>query len=304
MPVALAQTEKGAAFSVFDDAAPMPQPKWQNGLLVSPSAYVCAADSCAIRLYDSNGKLVRNVFVSVPDVSRMTIYDFSVDAAGRLAVSASATSDAGQAVFLLMVFDSAGSLTTVTRTNPFVPRHLVFASDGAIWACGRVTEGDRSEGVLRRFLDGRQVAEYLPLRSFDSRTHPALTLGGVYRAALVANASGVGFYTGVSGDWFFYANDGTLSKHVKISSVPQTSRAEPNRAITGFGLTNAGDLYVSFFAEAEVGIYKLDSNGAWERTAALQRRPTVDVGPILGADGSSIVYRAGSQARLIWAAPK
>ncbi len=90
---------------------------------------------------------------------------------GAVAVSASAMDDHGNVSPVIFWINSEGSINRIVRTAPFAASRIVFASDGSLWAAGRVYTIAGSKIVA--------AAQYDVLRRYNSQGNfskqPSLT---------------------------------------------------------------------------------------------------------------------------------
>ncbi|MFZ0770924.1 MAG: hypothetical protein WCA49_22435 [Candidatus Sulfotelmatobacter sp.] len=287
---------------------------WDRGYLVSwgsIGSHEASPTEPSVVLYDRDGHIAREGIVWFKDAYSVSITDAAVNRAGNLVVSGGTENQAGAIANFIASIGTDGRLSQVIRTTPFLPIYVCAAEDGTVWSYGI----DRDE-------EGRGIAESLRLRqySFDKGQLMAMldvsTLNasgwtltqGRYpgEISLRCNSQRIGLYNGRSGEWveFDFAADKLKVAKVEPLPSPKTMR------ITGFALTDAGDVFVSLHDRSgsppRSGLFRLqfDSTGlgSWipvKNTVG----PYLHGGPIerlLGADGPDLIYTRDLDGMAYW----
>lgn len=124
---------------------------------------------------------------------------------------------------------------------------------------------------------------------------------------LQCNSKTLAFYNAASGDLFEYDLKTSILNLTKIASLPDVKVFQ----ITGFALTNSGDIFASFYDRSNVkavvaGLFQLvrDSSGGAKWVAVPgttgRYRETPPIQKLWGADGESLVFSRSKDGRLYW----
>ena len=236
----------------------------------------------------------RNSFWPAGSV-QATVMDMASLESGGAVIAAGAIRTDGAVARGLMVIRADGSTDRFIRTDGFIPRYIAAGADDSIWVIGRATsEAFRQLDVRRRLrsgiarkysLVGDFLGEFLPLSIFDASSgHPSGKSGKNGRSLLRNLGEGIGFYSGILGEWIEIDASGQLVRRVHLPSAPVHSIA----------VTDSGRVF-SWILGRRFGLYELVSGGAtwapvpgWTRTASA--RPPV--GTLQGAMGEALAFQA------------
>jgi hypothetical protein len=287
---------------------------WDRGYLVSwgsIGSHEASPTEPSVVLYDRDGHIVREGIVWFKDAYSVSITDAAVDRAGGLVVSGGTQNQAGAIANFIASIGTDGCLSQVIRTTPFLPIYVCAAEDGTVWSYGF----DRDE-------EGRRIESSLMLRqySFDKGQLRAMADRAALNSAgwildhgrysgeisLRCNSQEVGLYNGGSGEWLEFDFGTSKLKVAKVDPLPSPKTMQ----ITGFALTEAGDIFVSLHDRSgsppRSGLFRLEFDstglGSWipvKNTVGAYLRG----GPIerlLGADGPDLVYSRDLEGTAYW----
>jgi len=288
--------------------------RWQNGYLISfalDGTLDASPDKPAVVLYDRNGQAAREAIVWFNDAKSTGVDDAAVSRLGDLFVSGGTTSPAGAIASYIAQINHTGHVGRVIRTTSFLPVYICAAEDGTVWSYGF----DRDEG-------GSSVATSLSLRqySFDKGQLRAMldtsTLGpsgwtlsrGHYPGEidLRCTSGKVGLLNGASSQWVEFDISSNKLKVSKIEPLPQIDQMR----ITGFALTESGDVFVSLHDRSSQpprsGLFRLTFVGA-DVGKWVPVKDTVGpflhgakVGQLLGTDGTELIYTRDFDGTAYW----
>jgi hypothetical protein len=302
--------EHQAELPAFENSYPYRY--WDKGYLITHAFEDMGTKKPAAVLYDRDGHFAREAIVAFKDAESTAVEDAAASSSGKLILSVG-TDQAGVISNYIAEVDSGGHLGRMVRTNPFVPVHICVDDDGTVWGYGfqRAEDGNAVDGaaVLRQYsFEKGQVQALLKV----SR-HPGWRLTqGRYpeEVDLRCNSKQVGLFNGTASEWIEVSLATNALKVYKINPLPSPKEMR----ITGFALTESGDVFVSFHCRVckppRSGLFKLalDSSGAgsW---VPLQN----SVGPylhgglierLLGADGDDLVYTVDQNGTTNWSSYK
>lgn len=245
------------------------------------------------------------------DADSVSITDAAVNRAGNLVVSGGAENQAGVIANFIASIGSDGRLSQVIRTTPFLPIYVCAAEDGTVWSFG-IDRDEEGRGIekslrLRQYsLDKGQLRATLDVSTLNSAGW-TLTQGRYPgEISLRCNSQKVGLYNGRSGEWVEFDFAANRLKVAKVNPLPSPKEIR----ITGFALTEAGDVFVSLHDRSSLpprsGIFRLEFDstglGSWvpvKNTVG----PYLHGGPIerlLGADGTDLVYTRDLDGVAYW----
>ena len=275
--------------------------------------------SAGFLVFDRDGNIAHEPVIWIKGANVVTVHYVAVNSSGNPIVSGAALDANGTVASFIGEVGSDDHLHRIIRTTPFVPAHVCALDDGTVWAYGM----DRDE-----HLNGIQNS--LRLRHFDFKK-------GQVEALL--NATTLPDYASTSEGWLFYdfmpnevdlrcnsktavlfnMRSGDLvevdlkSNAMKITKVPlPPAPIEEGFLITGFALTQSGEIFASFLDRREIhsavsGLFRLNREsattakwvavpgtvGLYHKDSALQN--------LLGADGDDLVFAKQRDGRLYWA---
>jgi hypothetical protein len=277
-------------------------PKWSNGAIVA----VQNDDTPypLIWVVDQNG--TRTIPFHVSNAAAMHIYDWDLGADGTIGLSGFAADTEGRLSGFIATLSPGGWESNVIRTESYRPGKVAIAHDGTIWTAGQelvlLNNGKRSSSmlpnaaVIRHYTkSGKVIGEHIP----QSTVGDSLLLSNQHNA-LRASRDRIAWYSS-DGRLVEIQRDGRmlLDEYVRppIGDAPYQ--------ITGFGLTDAGEVYLSIThalatkgaAESvEVtGVYSLArSTKTWveldSRSGSARGRTTSDGSrQIHGVEGNQLV---------------
>jgi hypothetical protein len=309
VPVAVAdvaEIRKSVSIEAGAATQPQPVPRFTGGLLVRYNA-----DWTEIQRWDNQGRRLAAVPLAVPGVERIAPKDIAISPSGVMAVAATVLGPDRQTASIILWFSARGQLEKVVRTSPFSARRLTFASNGELWAAGRVHDGSYRElpehDVIRRYGEnGELIGSSLPRTTFapDRANHPAA------ECFLFTKPGGVGFLSVASREFVELALDGTVTRRTVVPPL------RPEQVLSGAAYTEGGDLIVSIHTgvtreQAALGagarnqsqLQRLDRNsGSFIDVDLTAVRNTEQGVSLLGREGGSLIVRRNPGDSLLWLA--
>jgi hypothetical protein len=284
---------------------------WDKGYFITYSIEDTSPSRPAAILYDRGGRIAREVTVWFKDARSVAIVDAAVSRSGRVVVAGGTESPAGAIANFIASIGEDGRVGQVIRTTPFTPAYVCAAEDGTVWAYGhdRDENGKRVEGSprLRQYsFEKGQIRAVLDTSALRS---PGWGLShGQYPGELDLRCTSnkVGLLNGASGEWVEYDIPSNKLKVSKIEPLPPIDQMR----ITGFALTESGDVFVSLHDRSSQpprsGLFRLTFEGSgpgkW-----VPVKDTVGpflqgakVGNLLGTDGTELIYTRDFDGTAFW----
>lgn len=322
----LAQTGQVARIDVADVSSQAQFPtilqagsrRWDNTYLIAIAAppYM-SPDKPGITLYDRDGNVARQATVWLDGATDVIVEDAAISPSGNFVVSGGAVNKDGAVATFVAQIGSDGQIQRLVRTTPFTPAYVCALDDGTLWAYGfdrdahdnlvekspRLRQYSFDKGQLRAVLD--------PSTLPDAETSGSWHLhGGRYlgEVSLRCNSNEVALYNGQTGDLVEFDLRKNSMQLTKLTAVP----GPPDFHITGFALTQSGDIFASFHDRSNTkpngisGLFRLsrvDSGGArWVAVSGtvgiyLKDSP---IQKLWGADGDKLVFSRLKDGRLYW----
>ena len=243
--------------------------------------------------YGPDGQYAYQKNIELPGGSQPVVRDVDFDADGNAAVGASALGGPSEFLSGILLLDRTGRETGFIDTGRFTPAKIAIAPDHSIWALGWQRDADKARltdrqdyGIVRHFsADGKQVRAYSPRPSFPAGLEPGTPAPEVHievtqdRVGIIA-CSGP---TSESTEWVELGLNGNVLDRFRIDD---TMRAVAFAAFTA-------DDHV-YLARPSGAVYILDhALHTWKPI------PRQGAGYLMGADGNSLVYRAGKNSEPI-----
>jgi hypothetical protein len=287
---------------------------WDKGHLISwgsQGSSEASPTKPSVVLYDENGQVGRQAIVWFKDSLSVGINDVAVNKAGELMVAGGTRNQAGAIANFIALIGDDNHVSQVIRTTPFLPVYICSAGDGTVWSYG-IDRDDEGRGIgsslrLRHYsFEKGQIGAMLDTSKLNSA---GWTLErGEYpgQINLRCTTKEVGLYNGRSGEWIvfdFVANTLSVSK---VATLPSPREMQ----ITGFALTEAGDVFASLHDRSSSpprsGLFVLNVD-----PANVSRWVTVEdtIGPflggakvwrLLGAEGSDVIYARDLDDMAYW----
>ena len=276
---------------------------WDKNYLIAyafEGTFKASPGKPAVALYDREGRMALQAVVWFKDAESVSIGDAAVSKAGKLLVSGGTHNHAGVVANFIAEIDDTGHVGRVIRTTPFRSEHICAADDGTVWSYG-FDRDEKLEDVpgslmLRQFsFDKGQLRAVLDeFRASDPRwlTH------GRYpgEISLRCTSQKVGIYNAAVSEWAEFDIASNKLTVTKIQPLPTIRQMR----ITGFALTEAGDVFVSLHDRSSEpprsGLFtlSLDSSGLghWVpvKDAVGPYLHGAPVGQLLGTDGQELIY--------------
>jgi hypothetical protein len=283
---------------------------WDKGFLITYTADDTRSDRPAAVLYDRNGAVAREATVSFKGAKSVGIDDVAISRSGKLVVAGGTESPDGAIANFIASIDAKGNISQVIRTTPFLPVYVCAAEGDTVWSYGvdkdsagkpienspRLRQYSFDKGQLRAVLDATTL----------NPSGWTLTRGR-YPGDISFRCNGrkIVLLNSRSDEWVeleIATNKLTVSK---LTPLPQPKQVQ----ITGFALTEAGDVFVSLHDTSSdpprSGLFKLefDGNGvgSWvpvKNTVGTYLHGSVD--RLLGADGSDLIYTRDLDGTAHW----
>jgi len=287
---------------------------WDKGYLVSwgsIGSFESSPTEPSVVLYDRDGHVAREGIVWFKDAYSVSVVDAAVNKAGNLVVAGGSENQAGAIANFIGSIGSDGRLNQVIRTTPFMPIYVCAAEDGTVWSYG-IDRDEEGRGIekslrLRQYsFDKGQLRAMLDVSTLNASGWTLTEGRYLGEISLRCNSQRIGLYNGRSSEWveFDFASD--KLKVAKVESLPSPKEMR----ITGFALSEAGDVFVSLHDRSSVparsGLFRLEFDsaglGSWvpiKNTVG----PYLHGGPIerlLGADGPNLVYTRDLEGAAYW----
>lgn len=294
--------------------------RWSNGYLAAIDASTfMVPDKPGVIVYGRDGAVVRQAIVWLEGARKVSLTDAAVSQSGNLVVGGGTTNHEGAIANFIAEIGSDDRISRVVRTSPFVPTYVCALDDGTVWAYGadrnaslsmienspRLRQYSFDKGLLQAML----VTSALPDgEAFRDAWRPAQ---GRYLGELNlrCNSKMVVLYNGGSGDLIEYDLQKKQMTTNKVVALPADTR---RFHITGFALTDSGEIFASFHDAADLnaplsGLFHLEPDTASAGYKWVAVPGTVGVylkdSPIQklwGADGDKLVFSRLKDGRLYW----
>jgi hypothetical protein len=295
-PQFTAEQHRDAVFAgLFAAGNRWPFKHWDNGYLIAWD-HESSPSVPSVVLFDSDGRLVREVVVWFPEAVRVNVSDAVITKSGRLLVSGAAANGKGAIADFIAGFDSSGKMTQTIRTSPFVAINMCAPDDNSIWAYGwdRAAEGTGRYSMLREYSFEKGLQNAL----LDRSTMPTdyLIRGQVPGSVgLRCSASKLALYVAQTGE--LIEHDVASPKSLVRNRMPKLSDSVQ---VTGYTLTESGDFLASMKDTSKSppahGLFGLRRAGeqpsGWVPvldTLSQQSTETPEA-KIVGSDGDDVVY--------------
>jgi len=288
--------------------------RWENGYLISyglDGTLDSSPNKPVVVLYDRNGQIAREAIVWFKDAVSTSVDDATVSRSGDLFVSGGTTSAAGAIANFIAQIDRTGHVSRVVRTTPFLPVNICAAEDGTVWSYGfdRDERGKsvRTGALLRQYsLETGQLRAMLDVSTLNSSGWTLTDGRYPGEISLRCTPHEVGLFNGASSEWVGFDIAKNKLKVSKVEPLPSTKEVR----ITGFALTESGDVFVSLHDRSSKpprsGLFRLSFEGSdvgrWvpvKNTLGpyLHGAP---VGQLLGTDGSELIYTRDLDGVAYW----
>ncbi len=263
-----------------------PIPKWENGFLVGFEME--PANAPLFYAYDTDGELVFETQVSIPDAARIAPVAAAASGEGTFAVTGTAYNGSGEAVSFIAWYESDGEPIRLVQLDDCGALRIAFGRDGDLWTVvkahvPRWANSHSEHDVVRVYTRGGKLKmSLLPLSSFGEigRRHPAK------HCHLAANADYVVLYAEECQQLVGLSHDGEVLYRQAIPDLEQEVHMT-----TGLAVTQASDIFVSAQVRLDGGrrgavVTKWDhASNTWSKVYSSQSpKPH-----ILGADEDKLV---------------
>lgn len=325
-PWSIAQGEPTAQADLFQSANHADFPavlqagfrNWSNGYLITIGAPpFMVPDKPGVILYDRNGAVARQATVWLDGATTVSLTDAAVSSSGTLVVAGGTSNKDGAIANFVAEIGSDDKIHRLVRTTPFVPTYVCALDDGTVWAYGfernasmtmvenapRLRQYSFEKGSLQALLDTTALPD-----AQNSRSTWRLPHGGYLGVInLRCNSKMVVLYNAGTGDLVEFDLRKNALKLTKVTGLP----ADKTFHITGFALTDSGEIFASFHDASNVkaivsGLFRLrrdDSGGAkWVAVPGTVGTYLKDspIHKLWGADGDSLIFSRLRDGRLFW----
>lgn len=282
-------------------SAQIPRDFTGRRLPLSQNGFVLAYDfdRAVVWSFDRNGKQLMQVQLTVPDSPTIRIRNIGAAPDGTVAVTASASDNQGHIAPVIFWITPSGAIARIVRTSPFSASRLAFASDGSLWAAGRVYNFDGAHppasqfqvaedyDVLRHYdLEGRLQQTALPRLSF-----PVAVTDPTEESFLAISPDRIGFLSVSAKEYVEISPSGQMLGRWGLNSPIAANTA------VGLALTSTGAVFLSMLPRVEANVpyqgpplYQFDKSTGKLQSAQLSStglsRPTA----LLGSDGDELVF--------------
>lgn len=292
---------------------------WSNGYLVTfDSPPVMVPNKSGVILYDRYGAVAREASVWLDGAKSVSLTDVAVSRSGNLVVGGGTTNNEGAIANFIAEIGSDGRVHQVVRTNPFVPVYVCALDDGTVWSYGFERDASiqtmENSPKLRQYSFDKGLLQAMLVTSLLSESEDLrqgwLLSRGRYLGALNlrCNSKMVVLYNGSTGDLIQYDLQKSKMTVSKVAALP----AERTFHITGFALTDSGEIFASFHDAANPkavvsGLFHLDHDsasggykwGAVPGTVGVYLKDS-PIQKLWGADGDKLVFSRSKDGRLYW----
>jgi hypothetical protein len=292
---------------------------WSNGyLLTFVSPPVMVPNKAGVVLYDRYGAVAREPIIWLNGAKSISLTDVAVSRSGHVVVGGGTTNNEGVIANFIAEIGSDDQVHRVVRTSPFVPWRLCAMEDGTVWAFGndrdaslslvenapRLRQYSFEKGQLQAILDTSALPDALSSRDLW-RLSQGRYLGELN---LRCNSTTAVLYNAGTGDLVEYDLQRNKLTVSKVAALP----AERTFRITGFALTDRGEMYASFHDASNPkaivsGLFHLEPDSTSSRYKWVAVPGTVGIylqdSPIQklwGADGNKLVFSRLKDGRLYW----
>jgi hypothetical protein len=296
---------------------------WDKGYLIaygSNHTLETTPSKAALILYDRDGRVARQPIVWVDGANTVTVNDAAVTESGNLVVSGAAVDSHGAIASFIGQIGSDDRLHNIIRTTPFAPAYVCALEDGTVWTYG-VDRDDHLKNVpgsLRLRHYSFEKGQLHALLNITALPDYAANLQGWHFARglphevnLRCNSKEIVLYNVRSGDLVELDSATSTTTITKVPLFPATC---PTFCITGFALTESGELFASFIDRTKrgtslSGLFRLSRGKAgtaqWVAVPGtvgvyLKQSPIQE---LWGADGDTLVYSRQRDGNLYWSKP-
>jgi hypothetical protein len=263
-------------------------PIWSGGAVVAIEGNRSTVP--IVRVFDAEGRQVTVVAVKRPGADWISIARAARGVGGLIAICGSAK-DSGAHVAGFLAFAGAnGKITTLVRTEPYVPTAVSVSPDGTVWTKGaefvpiKRTPSKTESGIIRHFdASGKPLAEFLPQSSLNRRE---LFLG---IDQLASSLTRVGWYQGRGAVAYFEVVKDRLERYATV----ETDATEGAESISGLTITEDGRVFVTKSTNGNnPELYMLDREARrWNRVSL----PAGGVPPttnwLLGGSSNILIFK-------------
>jgi hypothetical protein len=286
---------------------------WDKGYLISWGSHGSSEASPtkpAVVLYDQEGRIAREAIIWLKDASSVEVNDVATNRAGNLVVAGGTENQAGVIANFIASIGNDGRVSQIIRTTPFLPIYVCAAEDGTVWSYGfdRDVEGKKVEGslILRQYSFDKGQLRAMADKSILNFSGWTLARGRYPgEISFRCTSRKVGLFNGASGDWLEFDIATDKLNVAKIDPLPPPKEMQ----ITGFALTEAGDVFVSLHDSSSdpprSGLFWLefDKAGAGSWVPVKNTIGAYLHGPIerlLGTDGTNLIYTRDFDGTAYW----
>lgn len=288
---------------------------WDNGYLIAWAwgDHYASPIRPVIALYDKYGRMAREAVVWFDGADVVTVGGVAVSRSGQLVAVGGIGNPKGVVATYIAEIGQDNRVQRVIRTSPFSPYYVCAMEDGTVWSYG--IDRDEHLNAIQNSLRLRQYSfEKGQLRALLDSS--ALDQGwemvrGRYfgETSLRCNSKTVVLYNGGSGELVELDPPTSTLKVTKVAPLP----SPPEFLVTGFALTESGDIFASFLDRRQFpkkpvvsGLFRLSRDnaggGKWVPVDGTVGSVLHDL-PILrlvGADGDDLVYTRLKDGRMYW----
>lgn len=296
---------------------------WDKGFLInyeSNHTFETTPSRSGVILYDRDGRVARQPIIWIDGASTVSVNHAAVDHSGNIVVAGAAVDSRGALASFIGLIGSDDRLQKIIRTTPFVSDYVCLLDDGTVWSYG--TERDDHHNVLQNSprlrhysFEKGQLGALLNVTTLpdyaSSSEQWRFSRGMPFEVNLRCNSKMVVLYSGRTGDLFeldLKTNTTTITK------VPLFPASCPTFCISGFGLTDAGEIFASFIDRRKSsmplsGLFRLThiqpGKAEWVALPGtlgiyLKQSP---MHALWGTDGNNLVYSQQHDGRLYWSKP-
>ena len=256
-----------------------------------------------VSVWSPQGKHVYDATIKVPGSASVRIDSAAIDARGHVAVAVRWSSSTGEKDGGFAMLDPSGKQIGFYSTGRYMPSHICFDQNSALWAWGwqrdkyRIDSEDTEDyATVRRFsADGKEIGAFIQRSLFTAKGAPGVAGGGIWTVRAAKDRIGAAIYHNYSDhppEWLEWDYYGKLIGRWRIGDSHDG----------GLAFTDSGELY-AFHNRV---LKRFDRhNQRWQPVVSPfgTQIDTADMpGFTLGADRDHLVfsYRPYAGIRLRW----
>jgi hypothetical protein len=221
-------------------------PDWDRGYVLSFGIEVySSADEALVRMYDQNGKRIREGHIWPPGAGRVRLHRTAATHEGAILAAGVAIMPDGSSPKFIVKTDLQGNTASTILTRSFVPEQMCEAEDGTIWTLGKDVpaqdQGSPSD-VLRQYsFEKGLLRSYLPLESVKAMLDSGTPWFNGFGSYVRCGKDKIAVYLRFTDEYVEIDTKSFEAKRWKLDLSP----TDHGKA-SGLGITDDGHVYASF----------------------------------------------------------